>query len=89
MPPMCHRILKKENFKNKSADKEPILCICKKSASNQPAQLPAKYLVMSAQKYQRMKNKYNAKYVNLFVFVILIPFMRLIFIQCSRFSELI
>ena len=67
MPPMCHRILKKENFKNKSADKEPILCICKKSASNQPAQLPAKYLVMSAQKYQRMKNKYNAKHENLLI----------------------
>ena len=82
MPPMCHRILKKENFKNKSADEEPILCICKKSASNQPAQLPAKYLVMSAQKYQRMKNKYNAKHVNLFfVVVIIILFMKVIFSQ--------
>ena len=62
MPPTCHRILK-EIFKNKRA----YYVKCKKnkkSASNQPAQLPAKYLVMSAQKYQRMKNKYNAKHVN-------------------------
>ena len=80
MPPTCHRILKKENFKIKAPTRS-LLCICKKSASNQPAQLPAKYLVMSAQKYQRMKNKYNAKHVDLFVVVILIPFMRLIFIQ--------